>query len=57
LYKVTVNPGDAILIPPWWWHTTQGHDINCTVVDGFKRRNYAYLFRMPDLLFQVYCLF
>ncbi len=57
LYKVTVNPGDAILIPPWWWHTTEGHDINCTVVNGFKRRDYAYLFRMPDLLLQVYYLF
>lgn len=57
LYKVTLNPGDAVLIPPWWWHTTQGHDINCTVVNGFKRKNLAYLFKMPDLFLIVYILF
>jgi hypothetical protein len=57
LYKVTLNPGDSVLIPPWWWHTTQGHDINCTIVNGFKRKDLAYLFRMPDLLFNTYYLF
>lgn len=57
LYKVTINPGDALLIPPWWWHTTQGHDINCTVVKGYKRANVNYLLKSFHLFISWYIYF
>ena len=56
LYKVTLNPGDSILIPPWWWHTTQGHDINCTLVEGFKRNNIKYIFNSLHLFISFFFL-
>lgn len=57
LYKINLNPGDTLLIPPWWWHTTQGHDINCTVINTYKRKNLTYLLKSLYLLVIWYTMF
>tara|TARA_B100001287_G_scaffold275983_1_gene285288 strand:+ start:3311 stop:4336 length:1026 start_codon:yes stop_codon:yes gene_type:complete len=44
LYKVTLNPGDSLVIPPHWWHATTGHGINCSVTTVLQRNNINYLF-------------
>lgn len=49
IYKVVLNAGDSLLIPPWWWHATEGHDINCSVTSVFFRNNNDYLNNKPYL--------
>lgn len=44
LYKVTLNPGDSVVIPPNWWHATHGHDINCSVTTVIKRYDNSYFY-------------
>jgi hypothetical protein len=44
LYKVTLNPGDSLIIPPHWWHATHGHDINCSVTTVVSRQDISYLY-------------
>tara|TARA_Y100001970_G_C13881920_1_gene674258 strand:- start:57 stop:758 length:702 start_codon:yes stop_codon:yes gene_type:complete len=44
LYKVTLNPGDSLVIPPHWWHATNGHGINCSITNVIERKNLNYLY-------------
>ena len=50
IYKVDLNPGDSVLIPPWWWHATKGYNINCSITKVYSRKNYNYLLDKPFLL-------
>lgn len=50
IYKVTLNPGDSLIIPPWWWHATEGHNINCSVTFIYLRSNINYLYNKPFLI-------
>ena len=51
IYKATLNPGDSILIPPWWWHATRGNDLNLSFTTIYNRRDISYLFFRPLLIF------
>lgn len=53
LYKVVLKPGDSVLIPPWWWHSTRGNGINLSITNIYKRDDLRYLFFKPLLI----CLF
>lgn len=53
IYKVDLNPGDSVLIPPWWWHATKGYNINCSITKVYSRKNLNYLFDKPFLLILV----
>lgn len=50
VYKVTLQPGDSLLIPPWSWHATQGHGINMSITQVFDRKNISYLLKNPNLI-------
>jgi hypothetical protein len=50
IYKVTLGPGDSLLIPPWSWHATQGHGINMSITQIFQRKNIWYLLKNPNLI-------
>ena len=50
VYKVTLEPGDSLLIPPWSWHATQGHGINMSLTQIFERKDRSYLLKHPGLL-------
>ena len=43
IYKVDVNEGDSLTIPPWWWHAVKGHEISCTITKTYTRTNLEYL--------------
>lgn len=45
LYKVTLNPGDTLIIPPHWWHATKGHGINCSITTIVTRTDLSYYFK------------
>jgi len=54
IYKVTLQPGDSLLIPPWYWHATQGHGINTSITQKFKRKDTSYLLKNPNLIFDYF---
>ena len=35
-YRVTINPGDALYIPPFWWHHVEALTVNCSVLLPFE---------------------
>ena len=49
IFKVTLNPGDSLSIPPWWWHSAEGHDISCSITSVYPRYNLLYLLNKPTL--------
>ena len=48
LYKVVLEPGDCLLIPPWWYHAVKSIGMACSVTITYKRTNLNYL-KMGDL--------
>ena len=50
IYKVLLYPGDSLLIPPWVWHATEGHDINLSITEIYHRTDLSYLWNYPDLI-------
>ena len=54
IYKVTLQPGDSLLIPPWSWHATQRHGINMSITQIFERKNLWYLLKNPNLILDYY---
>lgn len=54
LYKVTLNPGDTLLIPPWWWHAANGHDINLSITKIYERDNTNYFLDYPEITIKYY---
>ena len=50
IHKVTLQPGDSLLIPPWSWHATQGHGVNMSITQIFDRSDITYLLTNPNLI-------
>lgn len=50
IYKVTLNPGDSVFIPPWWWHATRGNDLNLSFTTIYDRDDISYLLFKPLLI-------
>ena len=50
IYKVTLVPGNTLLIPPWWFHAVENNGYSCSVTKTFYRSHY-YLFKKPMLLY------
>lgn len=50
IYKVTLQPGDSLLIPPWYWHATHGHGINMSITQIYIRNNISYLLTNPNII-------
>ncbi len=50
IYKVTLQPGDSLMIPPWSWHATQGHGINMSLTQIFDRSDLMYLLANPNMI-------
>lgn len=48
--KVTLQPGDSLMIPPWSWHATQGHGINMSLTQIFDRSDLTYLLANPNMI-------
>lgn len=43
IYKVDVNEGDSLTIPPWWWHAVKGYGVSFTITKTYTRSNLEYL--------------
>ena len=52
LYKVVLEPGDCLLIPPWWWHAVKGIDLSCSVSMFYKRTDLNYI-KMSDIKIRI----
>lgn len=44
LYKVILNPGDSLFIPPWWYHTVRGSQFSCSVTRIHHRTDWEYAY-------------
>lgn len=51
LYKVTLNPGDSLMIPPWWFHSVKGHGFSCSITKTYLRTDLKYLYKYKYLGF------
>ena len=50
IYKVILNPGDSIVIPPWWFHNAISYDdFTLGVTHKIARNNISYLYQIPAL--------
>jgi len=54
IYKTTLYPGDSLIIPPWYWHATHGHEINMSMTQTFTRRDESFIWKNPNLIFDYY---
>lgn len=48
-YKVTLNPGDSIIIPPWWWHNAISDELSLSVTTKFLRSDTSYFYKYPSI--------
>lgn len=42
IYKVVLEPGDSLMIPPWWFHSVMGHEFSCSITKIYRRSDYRY---------------
>ena len=50
IYKVVLNPGDSIIIPPWWFHSAITYDdFSLGVTHKISRLDHTYLYNIPEL--------
>ena len=50
IYKVVLNPGDSIVIPPWWAHNAISYeDFTLGITHKIARNNDSYLYYIPSL--------
>ena len=49
IYKVELEEGDSLTIPPWWFHAVQGVGLSCSVTKTYKRNDWFFLDK-PHLL-------
>ncbi len=55
--KVCLDEGDSLCIPPFWFHATNGIDINCSITKVFERNYEEYFYKIPYLyLLKIYNL-
>lgn len=57
IYKVVLEPGDSLLIPPWWWHNAFSEDFSCSITQKYFRTDHSYLLKYPEILLYNFCLF
>jgi len=48
LYKVVLEPGDCLLIPPWWYHAIKSINMACSVTFIYDRTDLNYM-KMDDI--------
>jgi len=48
VYKVVLEPGDCLLIPPWWYHAIKSIDMSCSITFIYKRTDLNYI-KMGDI--------
>ena len=51
IYKVELEEGDSLMIPPWWWHAVEGIGLNCSITKTYERSDYSYVYDKPNLAF------
>lgn len=51
IYKVTLKPGNSLVIPPWWFHAVQGNKFSCSITKVYQRSNIDYLKKFKYLSF------
>lgn len=50
IYKVELEEGDSLLIPPWWFHAVEGKGLNYSITKTYERSDYLYMLDKPYLL-------
>lgn len=43
IYKVELEEGDSLTIPPWWFHAVQGVGLSCSVTKTYQRDDWFFL--------------
>ena len=54
---MTLEPGDSLMIPPWWYHDTTGHGLSCSITSKYDDPNMqSYLFKYFHILLCKICI-
>jgi len=48
-YKVELNPGDSLTIPPWWWHAAKADGLSMSITKTYNRTNNYFRFFYPRI--------
>lgn len=54
LYKVKLNSGDTILIPPCWWYSNKDNGITTSIIKVNTRENFNFLLDHPNIILNYY---
>lgn len=50
IYKVVLNPGDSLIIPPWWLHNAITYDdFSLSFTHKINRENKNYFYNVPQM--------
>jgi hypothetical protein len=52
VYKVVLEPGDCLFIPPWWYHAVKSINMACSITFIYKRTDLNYM-KMGDIRIRV----
>ena len=50
MYKVVLNEGDSLTIPPWWWHAARSHGVSISITKTYLRTSHLYLLKYPKIM-------
>ena len=50
MYKVVLNEGDSLTIPPWWWHAARSHGVSISITKTYLRTSHLYLLKYPKII-------
>lgn len=53
VYRVELEEGDSLFIPPWWYHAVEGVGVNLSITKVYARDDYIYLLDKPYMLLLV----
>lgn len=49
IYKVTLHPGDSVIIPPWWWHNAVSNDFSLSITGKYDRLDKSFYYSIPTI--------
>ena len=50
IYKVDLNEGDSVTIPPWWWHAAQAtNGVSMSITKTYDRSSSMYILKHPRI--------
>lgn len=53
IYKIDMDEGDSLIIPPWWLHAVEGFDVTVSITKTYSREDFWMLNKYYILAFGI----